>query len=68
MRVNVTKGSYGIYEDTVYVIYSVDSSNRVLEDDIVSFYGYYDGLYSYESVMGATITIPSVVAAIVDIE
>ncbi len=68
MRVNVTKGSYGIYTDTVYVLYEVDSSNHVLEDDIVSFYGTSTGLYSYESIMGATITIPSVVAEIVDIE
>jgi hypothetical protein len=68
MRVDVTKGSYGIYTDTVYVVYVEDPSNRVLEDDIVSFYGMYDGLYSYQSVMGATITIPKVIASIVDIE
>ena len=68
MRVDVTKGSYGIYTDTVYVVYVEDPSNRVLEDDIVSFYGMYDGLYSYQSVMGATITIPKVIANIVDIE
>ena len=68
MRVDVTKGSYGIYTDTVYVSYIEDSSNRVLEDDIVTFYGIYDGLYTYQSVMGATITIPKVTAVIVDIE
>lgn len=67
LRVNVTKGSWGIYNDTVYVLYTVDSSNRVLEDDIVSFYGFSTGLYTYESVMGASITIPQVLAEIVEL-
>ena len=66
LRVNVTKGKYS-YDDTVYVLYAIDSSNRVLEDDIVTFYGYSGGLYSYESVLGATITIPSVYAMYVDV-
>lgn len=47
------------WEDIVYVVYSpsiVDS--RILEDDQVTFYGESHGLYSYESTMGGTITIP----------
>ncbi|MCI6018434.1 MAG: hypothetical protein MRZ59_06250 [Clostridiales bacterium] len=65
LRVNVTKDRYG-YEDTVYVSYLIDSSNRILEDDIITFYGVSMGLYSYESVMGATITIPEVLAVYID--
>lgn len=62
-RINVTKGSYGIWDDTVMVVASkTDSGSRILEDDIVTFYGTYGGLYSYESVMGATITVPLVLA------
>lgn len=59
-RIEVTKGSYGIWDDVVYVTYYGNSSKRILEDDIVTFYGKYDGLYSYESVLGASVTVPSV--------
>ena len=66
-RVNVTKKRY-YYDDTVYVtFFTLDNDNRVLEDDIITFYGEYDGLYSYETVMGATVTIPKVNAEYIDI-
>lgn len=47
------------YDKVIYLIYDpsiVDS--RMLEDDNVTFYGESQGLYSYTSTMGATITIP----------
>lgn len=68
LRVNVTKTKYS-YDDTIYVYYfsSVKKDNkRILEDDIITIYGYSYGLMSYESVMGAKITIPSVVAQYVE--
>ena len=66
-RVNVTKNRY-YYDDTVYVTYiTFEDGNRVLEDDIITFYGEYDGLYSYETVMGATVTIPKVNAKYIEI-
>lgn len=61
-RINVTKGSFGIWSDTVYVEFEPSSKNRFLEDDIVTFYGTYYGLYTYETVLGASVTIPSVIA------
>jgi len=54
-RINVTKGDYGFWDDTVFVAYE---GKRFLEDDIVQFVGTYTGPYSYESTFGATITIP----------
>lgn len=69
LRVNVTKTSYS-YDDTIYVYYFSDvkkDNKRILEDDIVTIYGYSYGLMSYESVMGAKITIPSVIAQCVEI-
>lgn len=66
LRVNVTKGKYG-YDDTIYVMYVPDPSNRILEDDIISLYGVSTGLYSYTTVLGAQVTIPSVLAVYVDI-
>lgn len=60
-RINVGNDGYGYYDDTVYVTYdSSKSSSRILEDDMVTFYGEYKGLTTYETVMGASITIPHV--------
>lgn len=70
LRVNITKkGRYSTYyTDTIYVVYSQnDSNNRFLEDDIIDIYGEMNGLYSYTSVMGATITLPRVNAEYIDI-
>ena len=61
MRINVTRGDYGIWNDTVYVIYKYkDGESKFLEDDIVNLYGTYTGLYSYKSVLGGTVTIPGI--------
>ena len=47
----------------VYVNISLkDRDVRVLENDTVTVYGVYSGLYSYTSTLGATITIPCVQA------
>lgn len=71
LRVNVTKQGnyYSYYTDTIYVIYSgSDTNNRLLENDIVDIYGELDGLYSYTSVMGATITLPKLTAKYIDLK
>jgi len=41
-------------------------SSRILEDDIITIYGVSYGLYTYESTMGAPITIPSAVLDKID--
>ena len=62
-RIDVTYKGYGYYDDTVYVTYDgYGSEDRVLEDDIVTFYGEFKGLKTYETVMGASVTIPHVEA------
>lgn len=66
MRINITQTRYS-YTDTIYVLYVKDSNeSRILEDDIVTIYGENNGLYSYKSVLGATISLPCVVANYVD--
>ena len=61
LRINVTKGSYGIWKDTVYATVNLPKSeDRILEDDIITFYGVSVGMISYESTLGATISIPGV--------
>lgn len=52
--------SYGSYfGDTMLVYYSIGDGDRLLEDDIVTFYGMLTGLYTYETVLGAEKTVPS---------
>jgi hypothetical protein len=57
LRVNVTKGEYGWWDDTVLLQYEGD---RVLVDDIVDFVGISTGPYTYESVLGGDITVPAI--------
>ena len=68
-RVSITEGNYGIWTDPVLVVYKpTDSSNRILEDDIVTVYATSSGLYTYKTVMGASQTVPSMLASYIDIE
>ena len=51
----------GDYDDIIYGIYDnriLDS--RLLEDDKIQFYGESCGIISYQSTLGATISIPSI--------
>lgn len=69
LRVNVTEGNYGLWEDTVYVTYKYkDGENKILEDDIINMYGIIEGTESYVSVLGSKITIPSMNAKYIDLE
>lgn len=62
-RLNVTQGSYGLWSDTIMVSYETSGNEpRILEDDIITVYGKMGGMYSYTSVMGATITLPIIYA------
>ena len=59
-----TSGKY----NNVVLIYvdNYGSGERILEDDYITFYGKYDGLYTYTTVMGAQMTIPSIKVEYVD--
>lgn len=57
----------GDYNKIIFAIYQSDIINsRVLEDDSITIYGISSGLLSYQSTMGGTITIPSVVVEKID--
>ena len=48
------------YDDVVYCMYiAPDNYSRFLEDDRVIVYGVCTGVYTYETVLGSSITIPS---------
>lgn len=70
-RINITPTSWGGYEDTIYVKlydYAADRmTSNVLEDDIVTVWGYNFSTITYKSVMGAKITIPAVVGEYIEI-
>ena len=54
--------------DNVYVIYTLSDLNfRVLDDDNVTIYGTAQGMYSYETVRGNTLTIPLLYADYVEL-
>ena len=59
LRVNVTPGDYGFWDDTVFLRYD-DAPVRILEDDIIAFVGGMNGTVTYESVLGGNITIPDI--------
>lgn len=57
----------GSYSNVMYIyVDNYGSGSRILEDDWITFYGEFDGLYSYTTVMGAQMTIPSVKVQYVD--
>ena len=60
LRVEVTQGEYGIWDDTVYVNYKYkdDNESKILEDDIITMYGTIDGLKTYTTILGGEVTIP----------
>lgn len=53
-----------LWDDIVYVTYTKNSSSdsRFLEGDIVSVYGVYQGIKSYETTLGATNQVPYIQA------
>ena len=54
---------YG-WDDTVWVNYS---GSRVLEDDIIQVWGTVDGRRTYETVLGASVTIPELTSLVLEI-
>ena len=57
----------GKYDNVVYVkIDNYGSGSRILEGDKITFYGTYDGIFTYETIFGASVSIPSVTAKYVN--
>jgi len=51
------------YDQMFYVDYTGDfAAGRMLENDIVTLWGTYDGLMSYTATIGGKITVPSLIA------
>ncbi len=69
-RIAVTKDDYGYdYDSVIYVTYArAEGESRILENDIVTFYGTCDGIYSYTSALGGKVTIPKVEAKYLELK
>lgn len=65
LRVEVTEGEYGFWDDLVWVNFK---GSRLLEDDIIQFWGTVEGRYSYKTVLGSTVTIPEITALVLSLE
>lgn len=70
LRIATKDSGYGNYYDDVYLVqYKYkEGESKILQDDFVNVYGYCFGSYTYTSVFGAAITVPSMVASYVDIK
>ena len=61
-------GINGSYDNVLYVRYDSELlSSRILEDDWITVYGELTGVYTYTSIWGKSITIPSLTADIVEL-
>ena len=57
----------GSYDNVVYIfVDNYGSNERILEDDWITFYGKFDGLFTYETVLGANVTIPKIIVEYID--
>jgi hypothetical protein len=65
LRVNVTQGKYGSWDDTIWVNYD---GPRVVEDDIVQVWGTVVGRRTYTAVLGNQITIPEITVQALTVE
>jgi hypothetical protein len=68
LRVNITRGDYGTWRDTILVTYHAVSNlqEHINEKAIVDFRGWYRGNTSYKTVLGATMHLPLVDACLLE--
>jgi hypothetical protein len=65
IRLAVTKDSYGYdYDDIVYITYA--GTTPFVRDDLITVYGTLNGSHTYESEAGHHITLPLIVAEIIE--
>ncbi|MGG1670564.1 hypothetical protein ACIFOE_07870 [Paenibacillus sp. NRS-1783] len=68
LRVNVSKGKYGIWQDTIFVNYRrSEGEGRLLENDIVTLWGTVEGLKTYKTILRSDVTIPEINAKYITI-
>lgn len=66
LRINVTETVYeyideSSWTDTIYATVEIpEGEDRILEDDILTFWGTCDGMYTYTAVLGNSVSVPKI--------
>lgn len=66
LRINITKEEFEyiddvMWTDTIYATVEIpDGEDKILEDDILTFWGTCEGEYTYETVLGNSVTLPKI--------
>ncbi len=66
LRINITKEEFEyiddvMWTDTIYATVEIpDGEDKILEEDILTFWGTCDGNYTYESVLGSSVSLPKI--------
>lgn len=66
LRVNITKEKFEyiddvMWTDTIYATVEIpDGEDKILKDDILTFWGTCEGNYTYESVLGNSVSLPKI--------
>lgn len=66
LRINVTKEEYDsldiiTWSDTIYATIEIpEGEDKILEDDVITFWGTCDGEYTYTAVLGNKISLPKI--------
>jgi PKD repeat protein len=64
---NITRGSYGYWDDRAWLVLNNPPEENIIEDDIVEVWGFGGGNQEYETAIGGTNTIPVIFAQYVEI-
>ncbi|MDI3481481.1 MAG: hypothetical protein PWQ97_1136 [Tepidanaerobacteraceae bacterium] len=68
LLVNVTKGDFNIYRDTVWINYTLKIGEKhIIENDIINLWGTVKGRKTYKTVLGSQNTIPEIDAVVIEI-
>lgn len=65
LRINITKEESEYIDDwwkdtIVATVVIPKGADRILEDDVITFYGDCDGLYTYTSILGQKVSLPKI--------
>lgn len=61
VNVTCTNEDFSLWEDTISMTIVIPKgANRIIEDDIIEFYGECKGLKTYTTVLGANISVPEI--------
>jgi len=64
---NITKGSYGFWDDRAWLVLNNPPEENIIENDIVEVWGFGGGNETYKTAIGGTNTIPVIFAEYIKI-